>query len=446
MRFTSIKLGNYRAWENLAIEFAPITLIFGPNNSGKSAILQALPLLAQTLESADRNVPLLLDGEYLDQGTYGDVVFQNDKRRSITIGFGVEGERADDRRLQRYLKTSPFEFQATFRYRSQRRETVLASSELHDTLNQDARLLLSTRYSSASDSQTILTAIPSAGAARVRQINRRAVSSNHFLVPTGSTLRQFIGTARGFEAARHIDGVQSVLAEALRSLEYLSPYRSRFDRTQLFSGSNPSSVGSEGEWTSDIMATDFFRRGKEKSNILEYVSLWMKKAGLAKSVSIKPLTDRHFEIKAEHPDTGENQNLADVGSGLNQVMPVLVAGMWADPGSTLILEEPEIHLHPRAQAYLGDFIFDLYKRRVQALIETHSEHLLLRVQRLVAEGKIDPKHVAVYYVYSDRKSKLIRRIDLSEAGLFTEEWPEGFFPERLEEARAIIKGSSSRRK
>ena len=107
-------------------------------------------------------------------------------------------------------------------------------------------------------------------------------------------------------------------------------------------------------------------------------------------------------------------------------------------------DQPELHLHPRAQAELGSFFLELFKRRVQAIVETHSEHLLLRVQTLVAEGRFNPDDVAIYYVKPTGAGKQVSRVHLNARGEFLDSWPDGFFPERLAEARALLKANHRR--
>lgn len=450
MSFTELTLRNFRAWEQLILPIRPITLLFGPNNSGKSSILSALPLLAQTIESADREVPLLLSDKYVDLGTYGDVVFNNDRRRAISIGFSLDTDRGNRTNVFRLQDYFPIRSETQFRFRSQRRQIVLASSQTYDTLNSQERMLLSTKYSDSEDVQVISTAIQSVDSPRVRRVGRRALTANHFLPALGGAFRRQLDIRapedeERLRAAGHIDRVQTLLSSALRSMEYLGPLRRGPSRTYLFSGQNPNSVGGSGEWATDILVSDYLRRGKEKTGILESVSKWTSVAGVASSVRVNPLSDRHFEIRVEHPVTGESENIADVGSGVSQILPVLVAGYWADPGETLTLEHPEIHLHPKAQAELGQFFLELYSRHVQVIAETHSEHLLLRLQRLVAEGRICSEDVAIYYVYAEEGRKIVRRLALSKQGQFTDEWPQGYFPERLEELRAILKGPARRK-
>jgi predicted ATPase len=246
-------------------------------------------------------------------------------------------------------------------------------------------------------------------------------------------------------AIGHITYTNSWFREAFRAFQYISAYRQKPDRTYLFAGQNPSTVGGRGERAIDLLLADYLRKRRGKAAILDDVKNWMQRASLASLVDVAILSDRHFELKVQHPITHETENIADVGSGLSQVLPILVAGYWARSGSTLVVEEPEIHLHPRAQAELGQFFFELYRNRVQIIAETHSEHLLLRLQRLVAEGRIPPEQIAVYYVWPKGRVKRIEQLNLSGKGLFEGEWPEGFFPERMTETRAILRGPASRK-
>lgn len=101
--------------------------------------------------------------------------------------------------------------------------------------------------------------------------------------------------------------------------------------------------------------------------------------------------------------------------------------------------KPSLDLHPRAQSELGEFFYQLYSRGVQSLIETHSEHLILRLQRYVGEGLIPPDHIAVNFVYASEGTKTAIRLPLSEDGIFTRPWPEGFFEERLDEALGLAR-------
>jgi predicted ATPase len=112
----------------------------------------------------------------------------------------------------------------------------------------------------------------------------------------------------------------------------------------------------------------------------------------------------------------------------------------------LLIEQPEIHLHPKAQATLGDLLMEVVKAGDrQVIVETHSEHLLARIQRRIAEQKFSHEQVAIYYFEPTPSGTKIHRLELDEYGQLVEPIPEGFFEEGLEEALAHMKAVGERK-
>ena len=436
-----LSLTNYRAFERIDIPLTKINLLFGPNNSGKSALLSAINLLSQTLDSGDRDVPLLLTGKFEDLGTYKDIVYGNDTGRDIAFGLEFDMRRAADEEVPRQARID-----ITFHYRKQRREIVLSSTELSAP---PGEVLLKTRVAKVSKSQLVERVGPKFSGIKMGTSSSGTITLNHYVPSFMPSLgrRWFPRTSRRYSPYREIDFILYLIAgsltEHLGSVEYIGPFRSQPQRTYTFSGETPSSVGVRGEKAVDILAADESRRGSKKHNIAQMISRWLQKSKIAEAIRILSLTDRYFEIKLTHFETGEFENLADVGYGCSQILPILVAGYYLPTGSVLIVEQPEIHLHPRAEAEVGTFLCEVAKRGVQLLIETHSEHLLLRLQSHVASGDLSPEDVNVFYLYSDTEAekKQCKRIPLGTDGFFKEEWPKGFFPERLQEAKRLARFS-----
>ena len=142
-------------------------------------------------------------------------------------------------------------------------------------------------------------------------------------------------------------------------------------------------------------------------------------------------------------------DIPDVGFGISQVLPILVEGMMAPPSSTIIMEQPEIHLHPKMQAELADLFIDILQLQTKRkssikkylIIETHSEYIIKRIRRRIAEGVISPKHVAIYFVNPRNKehpdTAEIQLAPISKDG--TIEWPEDFYMTELEDEMAFFK-------
>lgn len=225
----------------------------------------------------------------------------------------------------------------------------------------------------------------------------------------------------------------------IQRIEYIGAMRLSPSRTYLFTGEKRNRVGSNGDYATHILAMDSARGGSKSQNIKDNVVAWLRKAGIASDLGIEIISDRHFEIRIQHPITREYENYADVGYGNSQIIPILVGGYNLKANSTYLVEQPEIHLHPRAQSELGDFFLDLYNRNIQTIVETHSEHMILRLQQHIAKGLIPSEDIIFHYIYPQNNEKCIIPLRVDENGYFIDEWPEGFFSEKLEEAKQLSK-------
>ena len=136
-------------------------------------------------------------------------------------------------------------------------------------------------------------------------------------------------------------------------------------------------------------------------------------------------------------------NIADAGFGASQVLPLIVQALAAERNSLTIAEQPEIHLNPRLQYLLADLLVEMANGDHRVIVETHSEHLLLTLRRLVADGKIKHDQVAIYFVEKTKGASKIRAIDLTDNGhILSETWPKGFFEDSLSESLALAAAQS----
>lgn len=432
-----LSLSNYRAFEEVSLDFSKINLFFGPNNSGKSSLLSSINLISQTLQSRDSNVSILLNGNLEELGTFRDIVFKNNVKRTIKIGIGVEIEIGRPYRTKEIVKEGYFQIE--FKYRPIRRDIVLDSTESQMPIGTTRLITKST-----SPGRYKFSFFDAKGEDISDKITRVKRKLSHFIPIFGFTGKF---PEKQFQLIRDIFEFNFSWAEWIEEgLEYIGPFRESPERTYLFSGETPDSVGIRGEKAIDMLVMDYLTKGKEKRNINDNVSKWLNQCDISSNIEVNPLTDRHYEIKLTNSRTSESENLADVGFGCSQILPILIAGFNLEKGQILIVEQPEIHLHPKAQAELGSFFLDLSKRNIQTFIETHSEHLLLRIQSHVATGDLNPEDVKVYYVFANKETdrKEVKEIKLNKNGTFLTEWPEGFFPERLVEAKKIAKASLRR--
>lgn len=437
---TRLHTSNYRAFENLDIPLTKINLFFGPNNSGKSAVLSALNLLAQTVSSDDPEVPLLLNGKLENLGTYKDIVYKNGVENNITFGIEFDLETPDEK----WVASKGF-LEVMFHYRQQRKEIVVGGLNIQI----GGKEFLTTRIAKKGENQIIEKCDSDFSSIKTGARSSGTIELKHFL-PTTTISSYNIQTRK--HTIRHMQYRELELKLRLfrrsfmnrfTQIEFIGPFRHPPERIYSFSGETPSSLGVHGEKAIDILAIDRSRRQEKKMGIAASVSKWLKRFEMAESIEVVPLTGRHFEIKVVHYATKENETLADVGYGCSQILPILIAGYFLGPNNSLLIAEPEIHLHPKAQAEVGSFLYEVSNRGIQLFIETHSEHLLLRLQSHIAEGNLKPEDVNVFYLYSEpnKEKKLIKQIPIGKDGFFLEPWPKGFFPERLEEAKRLARFS-----
>jgi hypothetical protein len=230
-------------------------------------------------------------------------------------------------------------------------------------------------------------------------------------------------------------------------LVYLGPLRERFSRRYTWTGEAPEHVGWKGEHTiAAILAAKDKKlsRGKKKKSrhFTELLAEWLQQMGLIEAFEVKPIAPkrRDYEVLVKTPGAGNWVNITDVGFGISQFLPVLVQCFYAPPGSVVLIEQPEIHLHPAAQLWLADLFIEAIHsweggepRNIQLIIESHSEHFLRRLQRRIAEQQISRNEVAAYFCQPTKDGAALTPLDVDVFGNIRN-WPENFFGDTMNEA------------
>lgn len=252
--------------------------------------------------------------------------------------------------------------------------------------------------------------------------------------------------------AEFLNDLELELELLLDDIKYLGPLREDPHRQYTWGGARPADVGQRGEKAVEaILAAQAAKlhvpaKGRKKVPLERWVAGWLKKLGLIDSFNVEPVVagGSLFQVKVRRSPESPAVMLTDVGFGVSQVLPVLVLLAYADEGSVVLLEQPEIHLHPAVQAGLAEAIVDaIRKRKLQVIVESHSEHFLLRLQRLVAQGEVRPDEVALYFAHQDDGRGVLDLLGVNEAGGI-DNWPDGFFGDRMGDAVAITQAAIER--
>lgn len=245
-------------------------------------------------------------------------------------------------------------------------------------------------------------------------------------------------SAKIFNIAHLAGAAGHALEQGLLNLFPMGPFRRPPERWYIFTGTSPQDVGYRGDLLPDLL----FRQPE----LVDDTNKWLKRLEIGYKLDVKSGGDNLrdlFEVRLidtrRRERVGEDSidiALPDVGFGISQLLPFVVQSLISER-QIISIEQPEVHVHPRLQADLGDLLAEAIQRprQNQFIIETHSEHLILRLQRLIYEKKIKPQEVSVVYVSRGPDGAKSQRLNLDEEGDFIDEWPDGFFPERLRELR-----------
>jgi predicted ATPase len=242
-----------------------------------------------------------------------------------------------------------------------------------------------------------------------------------------------------------LSDLELAFEEQLRRIYYLGPLRAYPERTYTWSGAQPSDMGQAGEQAIHAILSSRDRgetitrgRGIKRVTLEQYVAEWLKQLGLIAEFRVEAVAEgsQIFRVNVRKLPGGAESLITDVGFGVSQILPVVVLCFYVPEGATVILEQPEIHLHPAVQANLADVLIDAWqKRRVQILVESHSEHLLRRLQRRIAEKVLGKDDVALYFCEAGQRGSKATPLELDLLGNITN-WPEDFFGDMYGELAA----------
>lgn len=225
---------------------------------------------------------------------------------------------------------------------------------------------------------------------------------------------------------------------------YLGALRTAPERSCAVREDAPDSVGRHGENAVAMLMANG-ARSETSRMLLAKAGEWMRALGVASEVNLRDAGGGRFAVETVNPNTGERANLADAGAGANQILPIIAEGYAAPKGALILLEHPEAHLHPRAQGALGDLLIDISKRGKKLIVETHSEHLIGRIQTGVGEETISQDDVAIYYFDPVEGGVQVRELKLDEMGhLASSGIPADFFAEGYEESLRHMKAVGER--
>jgi hypothetical protein len=467
VHISQLRWENFRAFKDTGwLDLRPITILIGANNSGKSSILAPLLMLKQTLRSPRSRTPLVLRGDLINAGSFSDISYLHHLEGNVSFGFTMHAQRSLPDELPELGVLPPGNVRITFQAASSPGVVNLDRYEVEDLAGRDMLVRAkraSKRYSIEKFAWAASQQNGQAEAAnKSDQAARRGIRysrPHHFLFNSDAILRDAVPVSAASLHSRRgskredvvtfdvtevtlssyvvrytavVEYVQDHVTSFLRNVVYLGPLREDPKRLYQVSGDPPSDVGVRGQFSAEMILRAL------NTELYPEVNRWLHNFGLKGSLECERLTDTAFSLNLRPDDGAAPTNFADVGFGFSQILPLIVQGLAADDDTLLITEQPEIHLNPRLQSRLAEFLVEIANKGVSILAETHSEHLILGIRRLVAEQHIKASDVAIYYVENDGQASKARLVELHKNGHIEDrDWPRGFFEDSLRESLAL---------
>jgi hypothetical protein len=436
---TSLSVSGFKSIvEEQTLAVRPLTLLAGANSSGKSTMMQPLLLLKQTLETQYDPGPLLLNGPNVKFTSVGQLWPISPAKRAaeeFVISAGV---------------SSGAKVAVAFGWNRENKRININSNiyffddfSIRITPNSDIKYAVD--FARANLKSVLISMLIAENARFCIKTTRFAIellASRGDKDQSSSTEDYFLPTPLSMQNAR-FEAINSSIAHVI----HLPGVRGNPERIYPIAAIGPRFPGTFENYAASLIAS----WTSESSSKLGELSDDLKVLGLTWKIEAAPVNDTQVELRVgrmPHPKRGGAKDLvsiADVGFGVSQTLPVVVALRAAQPGQLVYIEQPEIHLHPRAQVAMARLLVNAAKRGVCVVAETHSSLILLAIQTLVAEGAIQPELVGLNWFVRDEKSGTtrIKTAELDEAGRFGD-WPEDFDEVALEAENRYLSAAEER--
>ena len=411
---THIRMKNFKSWlDSGNVGLAPLTGFFGTNSSGKSSLLQMLLLLKQTVGS--KEVLFFGDGNSLvNLGNFREVIHGHKLGEHLEFELGCEFT----------YPRSPYKISEDGSPWERTIDRFAIDSEIRIENGELVVEKLMYGYAPGRSAEIVCEKGNASFGSLYGDKEKVELENCYGTLSQGTT-----------ETEKFLRKFSLAFEELFSFVYYLGPARAHPKRDYHWAGNHPEDIGRWGDKAIDALLSArvdkrTIQREEKEISIEDRISEWLREMDLAHSFILERTgspSEKNYDVRIQKREHGPKVTLADMGYGLSQFLPVLVLCYYAPKGSTLILEQPGIHLHPKAQSQLADlFIEVVTERKLQILVESHSEHLLTRLQRRIAEKKIAQDDTALYFCRNNDGFSTIERLEVNEFGEI-KNWPENFF-------------------
>jgi len=444
-----LSIHNFKTIRELnSLNFDSINIISGINSSGKTSFIQFLLLLKQTLEALSANPALIFDGNWVKLGNAENLVYKKDKENSIGFELQFDKEHIKDI-FPEILEIEQINIRTTYSFfKNELQLAVVNIQYIAKNRNHAISFYRNENgtYNVNSDTQLFV------GEKIVEILGDSGELNFVSFFPLMFTTNDTDTNSRNSYEIKTKE-VQNIIQEVFSEISYIGPLREKPQDSYESTTNKNKYIGSKGEFAAQFLE-------EEANNIVEFYDIESKTFKsttlsnavkywicdyfrLAKDITAEKDNDR-FKVKVINQYNVES-TIRQVGFGISQVLPIIVEGLRMPKDGILILEQPEIHLHPKVQSMLFDFVYSLSLTGKKFIIETHSDHFITRMRRRVAEDNHNlADKINLVFVEQREAEHLFHKLNLDEMGTF-DYFPNDFL-EQTDDLGAIIMAQAKKAK
>ncbi|VVO66005.1 hypothetical protein PS876_01056 [Pseudomonas fluorescens] len=452
---------NFKRFKSESLELdKPITLLYGENSSGKSSILKGLAALIQTFSwTRNKHEPLVTQGEYANLGIFKDYVHDHDTTNKITFTITIGASQWSSMIEPSSSPSTYYVIKICYDRSPYTEQARLYSMEAAGISDAGARREIfrlkraETKgyYTLTTDHEVLTKAVTIYGAKKFpeKDIKRTAALKTKLYYTEGFSFS--LASGKNEEPAHHkirvMDRCMYMLFDLSDDYKYLGPLRSSPSRSYTLSAAS-SDVGSRGENTPSVIS--YLKRSsesvKKNKEAFRKIQHWIDLIFPGRSIMVE---DYEELVKLKVKRGGVADSIQDVGFGFSQILPIIVQAAALEKDKVMIIEQPELHLHPRAQVAFSQFLVEACREGKRFIIETHSEHILRGLQLAISDNSINEKvgikkeDLKVYYFPSELEANAFE-IEINDDGELVDGWPAGFFDESYNLTKKIINNKISK--
>lgn len=442
---TKIELENFKCFkERIAFPLGKLNLLTGINGRGKSTLLQSLLLMRQSIEHNDSASQIVLNGSCVNLGQFTDIKNSSVSRNeSIKFKYFYEDEHFLMPNQEFIIKLHGY---AEYDFKENFEDDMVA--QISNITFYDKNIINQNNVLSKYEFEGVYKKNEDSNILNIDRFDFIEVKQGSFVDKSGKQYEQKgscrlqnllpfygqgydINTPKKYKLTLDIFSLHKSLH--FYKIHYISAGRLGAEEYYFKSTLNKfPNVGAKGEFTAnlldkkkDYLINEKLSLGEDANTLYTQTQEWLNLIFDGAKLEIPNSNSNILEILINTSNSKERYKLSNVGFGYYCVLPIIVSALIAQPGEILIVENPEAHLHPKAQSKLAQFLAKVSSCGVQVFIESHSDHILNALRIAILDEIITPEELSILYFQQNPEQSVVRIPVQPDGGI--EEWPEGFF-------------------